>query len=173
VVAAAVIMPRGRTIPDVDDSKKLSPAKREELNAAIRETAASWAIGLANHRAIDRDNIRQASFTAMRRAVLGLSVKPALVLADGWEIPELGLPCKGIVHGDGRSYSIACASILAKVFRDHLMQRFDRLFPGYGLARHKGYSTAEHVLRLNALGPSRIHRRTFEPVRNCIAAATR
>lgn len=165
VVAAAVVMPTGVSIRGVDDSKKLPPARREQLSTRIREIAVGWAIGLANHRVIDRDNIRQASFTAMRRALSRLPVRPDLVLSDGWTIPDLNLPCRGIVRGDQRSFSVACASILAKVFRDHLMERFDRLFPGYNLARHKGYSTQEHVRLLETLGPSPIHRRTFAPVR--------
>jgi len=155
----------------VDDSKKLSVLRREEMSAAIEKASLSWSIGMANHRVVDRDNVHQAGFTAMRRAVAGLSVRPGLVLADGWEIPGLGLPCRGIIHGDERSYSIACASILAKVFRDRLMHRLNRIFPGYGFARHKGYATREHVRQLGVLGASVIHRRTFEPVSGCFAAS--
>ncbi len=169
VVAAAVVMPPRTSIPGVDDSKRLSPARREQLSRAITRQCLTWAIGLASHDTIDRVNIRQASFLAMRRAVQRLSVQPALVLADGWPIPGLALPCRGVVHGDRRSFVIACASILAKVFRDRLMQRLDHVYPGYGLAQHKGYPTEEHLYQLRALGPSPVHRRTFEPVRRHLA----
>ncbi len=164
VVAAAVIMPPRQCVPGVDDSKKLSPARRKLLSLKIKETALAWAIGLANQKLIDRENIRQASFLAMRRAVLRLKVRPDLVLADGWTLPDLGLPCRGIVRGDQRSYCIACASILAKVYRDQLMERLDRIVPGYNLAKHKGYPTREHLQRLKTLGPSSLHRLTFSPV---------
>jgi ribonuclease HII len=107
-------------------------------------------------------------FVVMRRALARLSVIPELVLADGWAIPDVTVPCRGIIGGDGRSLTVACASILAKVHRDRLMTLLDRRYPGYGLARHKGYPTAEHRLALRRLGPAAIHRLTFGPVRRSL-----
>ncbi|OYD16087.1 ribonuclease HII [candidate division WOR-3 bacterium JGI_Cruoil_03_51_56] len=167
VVAAAVIMPRYREIPGVNDSKKLSPTRRENLSRKIKEQALSWAIGKASNHIIDRDNILVATFRAMRQAIGKLSLRPGFILADGWQIPDLKLPCTGIIHGDQRSYSIACASILAKVHRDRLMRRLEQRYPGYGLAKHKGYPTPAHIQALNKLGASPVHRLTFAPVRNC------
>jgi ribonuclease HII len=102
----------------------------------------------------------------MRLAVNRLSVKPELVMADGWAIPNLGIRCEGLVGGDGRSLSIACSSIIAKVYRDRLMERLGLRYPGYGLNRHKGYGTVEHLRALSKLGPSPVHRRTFAPIRS-------
>jgi len=164
-VAAAVIMGPGRAISGVDDSKKLSPARRTELSRIIKARSIAWAVGISDHRLIDRKNIHQASFDAMRAAVKALKLKPGLVISDGWPIPEVGCDCRGIVHGDGRSFSIACASILAKTHRDLLMDEFNSQFPGYGFARHKGYGTEEHVAALARLGACPIHRLTFAPVR--------
>lgn len=164
VVAGAVVLPRNHDLAGVDDSKKLTASVRERLADAIRRRAVAVSLGAANHRAIDRFDIRQATFLAMRRAVAGLGIVPDLVIADGWPVPGLDLPCKGIVHGDSLSLTIACASIVAKVFRDELMRRFERAFPGYGFARNKGYGTAEHLGAIKRLGPSPIHRLTFRPV---------
>ncbi len=168
VAAAAVIMPPECEIAGVDDSKKLSPARRSLLSRQIEKRALSWAVSMTGHRTIDRENILVATYRAMRRAISRLTITPALVLADGWTIPDLKLPCTGVIGGDRLSHSIACASILAKVHRDQLMVRLDRRFPGYGLARHKGYPTAEHIRALERLGVSPIHRRTFAPVRRCL-----
>ncbi len=173
VVAAAVIMPPRCKIPGVDDSKKLSPARREKLNRTIRKRALSWATGTASPCAIDRHNILQATYRAMRQAIGKLAVRPGLVLADGWQIPDLDLPCTGIPGGDQRSFSIACASILAKVHRDRLMRRLDTRYPGYGFAGHKGYPTKKHIKALEEMGASPVHRRTFAPVRRCLAGANR
>jgi len=165
VVAAAVIMGPGRAISGGDDAKKLSPARRTELSRVIKARSLAWAVGVSDHRRIDRKNIHQACFDAMRAAVRALKLTPGLVISDGWPIPGVGYDCRGIVHGDGRSFSIACASILAKTHRDHLMDEFDARFPGYGFSKHKGYGTEEHVAALARLGPCPIHRRTFAPVR--------
>lgn len=164
VVAGAVVLPRDCRIPGVEDSKQLTARERERLDTVIRRRAVALAVGAANHRAVDRLDIRQATFLAMRRAVARLGVKPELVIADGWPVPGLELPCQGIVGGDRKSLSIACASIIAKVFRDSVMRRFDRYFAGYGFARNKGYGTPQHLQALAELGPSPVHRLTFRPV---------
>jgi ribonuclease HII len=167
VVAGAVVMPSGSAIPGIDDSKRLTPAARARLDREIRRQALAWTIGLSGPRAIDRINILRASLRAMASAVRRLAVRPGLVLVDGPHAPELDIPCRCIVGGDASNYHIACASILAKVHRDRLLARLDRRFPGYDLARHKGYPTAGHVRALRRLGPSPVHRLTFAPVREC------
>lgn len=176
VVAAAVVLSPGTRIPGVRDSKILTPTTRKYLAGIIKRRALAWSIGAAGHRFIDRYNIAQATFYAMRRAVMQVQSKLAhsgnpaqlLVIADGWEIPDLPLPCQGIIDGDNKSLSIASASIIAKVFRDELMESFDRRFPGYGLAQHKGYGTPQHIQAIKQLGITSIHRRTFEPIKTMI-----
>jgi ribonuclease HII len=163
-VAAAVVLPPHSQIEGADDSKKLTPKRRTALSREIKERCLCWALGSAGPRYIEKHNIAVATFHAMRMAVGRLRARPELALADGWEIPGLDLPCRGIVHGDSRSLSIACASILAKVYRDRLMERMAEHFPGYGLERHKGYGTPAHLSALRACGPSPIHRLTFAPV---------
>lgn len=169
VVAAAVILPPHTEIEGADDSKKLTPLRRARLEPEIKRRSLAWTVAWAGHRFIEQHNIANATFHAMRLAVRRLRIRPELVLADGWAIPGLGLPCEGIIHGDGLSLSIACASIVAKVWRDRLMTRMAERYPGYGMERHVGYGTAEHLRALAELGPSPIHRRTFAPVRNLIA----
>jgi ribonuclease HII len=164
VVAAAVILPRDADIDGVDDSKKLTPFRRERLEPEIKLRSLAWTVSSAGLRFIEEHNIANATFQAMRQAVRRLQIRPELVLADGWEIPGIGLPCRGIIAGDSKSLSIACASIIAKVYRDRLMTRLARLYPGYGLDQHKGYGTPLHEL-----GPSPIHRRTFQPVSALLA----
>lgn len=171
VVAAAVVMPPGLMVEEVEDSKQLTPASRIALDALIRTHAIALAIGAAGCACIEQQNILKATLWAMRRAVNRLGVKPGLVIVDGHVVPELNLPCRGIVCGDSRSFSIACASIVAKVFRDRLMVRLNSRYPGYGLDRHKGYGTPEHLRALRQLGPSPIHRRTFAPVRELLLPA--
>ncbi len=173
VVAAAVILPPGAVIPGADDSKVLSPRKRLCLDRLIRHRCLACAVGAAGHRYIDRYNIAAATFYAMRLAVRRLCVRPVFALADGWQVPELEVPCTGIVRGDQRSLSIACASIVAKVFRDRLMVRLAGRYPGYGFERHAGYGTARHLAALRQLGPSPIHRRTFAPVRRLVSPEAR
>ncbi|MEO0085209.1 MAG: ribonuclease HII [candidate division WOR-3 bacterium] len=172
VVAAAVVMPPGVMIEGIEDSKRLTPSRRISLDALIRCRAAALAVGAAGCTCIEQRNILGATLRAMQRAVHGLRVKPGLVLVDGNIVPELDLPCRGVVGGDRRSFSIACASIVAKVFRDRLMERLSARYPGYGLERHKGYGTPEHIRALLRLGPSPIHRRTFAPVRALLQSAT-
>jgi ribonuclease HII len=170
VVAAAVILPPNVRFRWANDSKKVTKLRRHKLEADIKRRALAWAVASADRRYIERHNIANAAFHAMRRAIGQLGVQPALTLADGFKIPRLGIPCQGIIDGDSKSLSIACASIIAKVFRDQLMTRMARRYPGYGFERHVGYGTAEHLRALEALGPSPIHRLTFMPV---AALATR
>jgi len=168
VVAAAVILPRGVNTPwlnEVRDSKQLPPAKRELLFNLIYGTAVAVGIGATAHELIDKMGIVAATRLAMKEAVERLSPQPESLLIDYMRLPEVELPQKGITNGDDLCFSIACASIIAKVARDRLMVTFDRVYPGYGLARHKGYGTREHFARLVKLGPCPIHRRSFNPVR--------
>jgi ribonuclease HII len=166
VVAAAVILDPARIPDGIDDSKKLSAERREELLAEL-EAVAEIGIGIAGVAMIDRDNILQASLWAMGEALKGLRRRPALALVDGDRPPALPIPARCIVGGDALSLSIAAASIVAKVTRDRLMIGLDEECPGYGFARHKGYGTALHAEALARLGPSRHHRFSFAPVRTC------
>lgn len=162
VVACAVIMPPNeRAIPGIDDSKKLSPATRLKLSLKIRERAVCVALGAASVREIDRINIYQASVLAMRRALERLPVPPDHVLIDGNRIRTLPVPHTAVVHGDSRCFSIACASILAKVTRDRLMAALDRRHPGYCWDTNAGYTTRDHVAGLASHGITAHHRRSF------------
>ena len=161
VAAAAVLLAPGVEIPGVNDSKKLTEAKREALFPEICEKALAWSVAFATHEEIDVLNILQATFLAMRRAVAGLSVVPQLALVDGNRDPGLEVPTRCIVKGDSRSASIAAASILAKVSRDRQMLELDREYPRYGFAKHKGYPTKAHYQALLAWGLSPVHRRSF------------
>jgi ribonuclease HII len=161
VVAAAVIFEPGCEIPGVDDSKKLSAARRGALAASIRERAAGWAIGCVEPQEIDRINVFHAGLLAMRHAVLGLQPGPDHLLVDGRTIPDLTTPQERWIAGDAKCFAIAAASILAKVFRDERMARYDEEFPGYGFSEHKGYPTPAHRDAIRRLGPSPIHRRSF------------
>ena len=161
VMTAAVILPRDCRILYINDSKKLSEKRREELYGEIMEKAVAVGIGYASHERIDEINILQATYEAMRMAVSKLSVTPDLLLVDAVHIPDVGCRQVSIVKGDARSQSIAAASIVAKVTRDHLMTAFDACFPEYGFAANKGYGTAAHIRALKEAGPSPIHRRTF------------
>ncbi len=165
VVAGAVILPGGVWLPGLNDSKRLSPGRRTELAAMIKERALAWTVAEVGVAYIDQYNIRQAALEAMRRCVAGLAVPPDYLLVDGMVIPQLKIPQAGLIRGDSRSASIAAASILAKVARDELMERLDPVYPGYGFARHKGYGTPEHLAALARLGPCPIHRYSFAPVR--------
>jgi len=162
VVAAAVVFPPGVLIEGVRDSKQLSHARRVKLDSAIRKAAISIGIGAVEPEEIDRLNIYEASLKAMRLAVLGLDVKIQHALVDGRVIPGLGVPQEAIPGGDATIFSIAAASIVAKVHRDGIMVCYDGLYPQYGFARHKGYGTAEHLRALRRHGPCEIHRRSFE-----------
>ena len=171
VVAAAVILPPQVDTPwlnQVKDSKQLTPKRRELLSYYIHQTAISVGIGTAPHDVIDTQGLTKARRLAMKLAIDQLSPPPESLLIDYMRLPEVPLPQKGIVNGDSRCFSIACASILAKVTRDRLMVELDRTYPGYGLAQHKGYGTKEHLDCLYRLGPSPIHRQSFKPVRDII-----
>lgn len=165
VVAAAVILPERAALPGLNDSKKLTPRKRELLARQIKEQALAWAVGLATVEEINRDNIHQASLAAMRRAVAALNVEPAYILVDGFRITQLNVPQLPLAGGDGLSASIAAASILAKVERDRMMDAYHEAYPEYGFHRHKGYGTAEHLKALAGLGPCPLHRAGFRPVK--------
>ncbi|MBT8764230.1 ribonuclease HII [Desulfohalobiaceae bacterium Ax17] len=164
VVAAAVILPDNFFLPGLNDSKKLSPQKREKIAVEIKAQAKAWAVGLAWPKEIDRINILQATLVAMTRAVKNLKRPPGFLLIDGNQTIPLDVAQKAIVGGDAQVPSISAASILAKTFRDHLMFHLDRRYPGYGFAKHKGYGTKEHRLAIKRLGPSPIHRKTFKGV---------
>jgi ribonuclease HII len=164
VVAAAVILPKGCRLRGLDDSKKLSERKRNELDIQIRAVAIAWAIAAVDAGTIDRINIRRASLEAMRLAVAQLVQNPDYLLIDGRDTIEWDCPQQAVIQGDATSFSIAAASVLAKVHRDRLMVEFDLAFPGYGLAQHKGYCSAQHMEALARLGPTPLHRKSFSPV---------
>jgi ribonuclease HII len=164
VVAAAVILPRGCLLPGLNDSKKLSKKKRAELDVEIRASAVNWAIAEVDAETIDRINIRQASLLAMRRAVGQLALSPDFLLIDGRDTIDWEGPQQAVIRGDGASFSIAAASVLAKVYRDRLLVELDRDYPGYGLAQNKGYPCPEHLAALERLGPTPLHRKSFGPV---------
>ena len=163
VVAGADILPADCRILYLNDSKKLSEKRREELFLEIKEKAVSWAVGIASPEEIDEINILQATYRAMRQAVGQLNPAPGVLLNDAVTIPELpeSLTQVPIIKGDAKSVSIAAASILAKVTRDHMMIEYDKIYPEYGFARHKGYGTAVHISALKEYGPCPIHRRSF------------
>lgn len=174
VVAAAVVLAPAQRIDGVRDSKRLAEARREALFDVIRGAAIDWAIGVAEVEEIDRLNILHASLLAMRRAVEGLRSAPPRLRVDGNRAPELpgyAGAIETVVGGDGLCPAIGAASILAKVSRDRAMRRLDRRYPQYGFARHKGYPTRQHRLALERFGPCPAHRRSFAPVRRCLAAA--
>jgi ribonuclease HII len=164
VVAAAVILPRGFSLSGLTDSKKLSEKKRNDFDREIRSNAVAWAIAAVDAETIDRINIRQASLLAMRRAVQQLPLGPDFLLIDGRDTIDWDCPQQAIIRGDGASFSIAAASVLAKVHRDRLLVEFDREFPGYGLAQHKGYPCPAHLAALARLGPTPLHRQSYRPV---------
>ena len=161
VVASAVILPKDCQILYLNDSKKLSEKKREELYDVIMEQAIAVGIGMASPQRIDEINILQATYEAMRQAIASLKVKPAVLLNDAVTIPGVEIPQIPIIKGDAKSVSIAAASIIAKVTRDRMMVEYDRLYPGYDLGSNKGYGTKVHMDALKTVGPCEIHRKTF------------
>lgn len=169
VVAAAVILDPERPIEGLADSKQLSEKRREALYDLIRERALAWGLGRCEADEIDRLNIFRATLTAMTRAVEGLAHEPEYILVDGNRCPPWKWSCEAVVKGDSRVEAISAASILAKVMRDREMQQMDERYPGYGLAKHKGYPTATHLDALIRLGVTPIHRRSFRPVREALA----
>ena len=161
VVAAAVVFEPHIFIEGVNDSKKLSASRREELYHEILEKAAGVGIGRVAPREIDQINILQATLKAMREAVENLPMSPDFILVDGRDLPGWEYAARAIIGGDGLSFSIAAASIVAKVTRDRLMISYDELYPAYHFARNKGYGTKEHIQALRQFGPSEIHRKSF------------
>jgi ribonuclease HII len=171
VVAGAVMWPEGATLPDaLNDSKKLSAKKRDALYDIVT-TQAHYSIGIASAAEIDQMNILQATLLAMQRAYDALNVTPDCALIDGNKTPSLPCPAQAIVKGDGKSPSIAAASIIAKVTRDRMMADLARTYPEYGFERHAGYGTAQHSHALAEHGPCPAHRRSFAPIRTLIEAA--
>lgn len=164
LVAAAVILPRECEVRGIDDSKKLSAARREALRVEIEACAVAVGVGIVEVRDVERLNTYWAAIEAMRRAIAALPVAPQQVLVDARRIPGLAMPQLALVKGDARSYSIAAASIVAKVARDAMMAELDGRYPAYGFARHMGYGTAEHLAALDRHGPCPAHRRSFLPV---------
>lgn len=171
VVAAAVVLREGQSLPGVRDSKQLSPARRLELARLIRAEALDWGVGLATAEEIDRINILQATFLAMRRACEALSRVPPLIEVDGNQLPPLpGYRgrVRALVGGDDLCPAISAASVLAKVWRDELLATLHLRFPLYGFDRHKGYATAGHLAALVEHGPSPVHRHSYAPVREAL-----
>jgi len=170
VVAAAVILPKGCSLhgQGLTDSKQLTEKQRNEFDAEIRACAEAWAIAAVDVETIDRINIRRASLLAMRTAVERLAIGPDYLLVDGVDTIDWPCPQQPVAQGDAASKSIAAASVLAKVHRDRMMVELDAVYPGYGLARHKGYCSAEHLEALARLGPTPMHRKSFAPVAQAV-----
>jgi len=164
VVAAAVILKPGWRLKGLTDSKQLTENQRNEFNVVIRAKAVAWAIAAVDVETIDRINIRRASLLAMRMAVEQLAVEPDYLLVDGCDTIDWPCPQQSVIDGDARSISIAAASVLAKVHRDRLLVELDSVYPGYGLASHKGYCTQDHLAALARLGPTPLHRKSYQPV---------
>lgn len=161
VVCACVIMPLDEMIDGVNDSKKLSEKKREQLYDLLRGKAISYSVAEISPAVIDEVNIYQATKMCMKKAIEGLSVKPLLVLVDAMSDLDVSVPCKAIIKGDAQSYNIAAASIIAKVYRDRLMREMSEKYPEYGFANNKGYGTREHIQALKTYGKTEIHRESF------------
>lgn len=172
VFAAAVILPAGHGIVGLDDSKKLSAARREKLFVEIQAQALAWAVASASVAEIDQLNILQATMLAMQRAIAGLAIVPHEALIDGNRTPKLDIPARAIIQGDALEPAISAASILAKVSRDREALEMDAKYPAYGFAKHKGYGTPEHLAALKQFGPTPLHRQSFAPVRLASAQTT-
>lgn len=168
VVSAAVILDSSLEIDGLDDSKKLSEKKRLELSRKIKESAIAWNLASASIKEIDSLNILQASLLSMKRAVEGLKIIPEKVVCDGNYKPDISIECEAIIKGDSSVKSIMAASIIAKVTRDELMKDLDKIYPAYGFKKHKGYPTKFHLDALKLLGPCKIHRLSFKPVKESI-----
>ena len=162
VVVVIAIMPENSMIEGVNDSKKVSEKKREKLYDLITQEAIAWNVGIADQNEIDEINILNATKLALTRAIDGLKIKPDLILVDALtNINTLGIPYKSIIKGDAKEYSIAAASILAKVTRDRMMREYDEIYPQYGFSGHKGYGTAKHIAAIKEYGPCILHRKSF------------
>jgi ribonuclease HII len=170
VVAAAVILPDGLLLPNVNDSKQLTAEVREELFDIISREALAVGVGIGDHLLVDRINILQATLSAMRDAILCLDPQPDFLLIDGISSIPMNIQQRTIKKGDSLSLSIAAASIIAKVTRDRMMTEYDALYPGYGFANHKGYGAASHLAAIASLGPSPIHRKSFRGVKEHVPA---
>jgi ribonuclease HII len=168
VVAAAVVLPCDVALDGIRDSKLLSARQRDALEGAIRETALGIGVGVVEVEEVDRLNVYRAGLAAMARAVQALPLPPEHLLVDARQIPDCTISQTSVARGDRTVYSIAAASIVAKVYRDRLMVAMDGRYPGYGFARHAGYGTAAHLRALRSLGPTPIHRRSFAPVRDVL-----
>jgi ribonuclease HII len=178
VVAAAVILPKGCRLRGLNDSKQLTERQRSEFDVVIRREAVAWSVAAVDAETIDRINIRKASLLAMRIAVEQLAVArgnllpdhllPDFLLIDGCDTIDWPCPQQAVVKGDATSFSIAAASVLAKVHRDRLLVELDQVYPGYGLARHKGYCSQQHLEALRRLGPTPLHRKSYAPVAQCM-----
>ena len=168
VAVAAVILPQEAHLPRINDSKKLSAAMREELFTQIVAIAISYHVALIDAETIDRMNILQATKMGMYEAIAALTPAPDEVLIDAVELPKLSMPSQSIIKGDAKSASIAAASILAKVTRDHLMEQYDTEYPHYDFAKHKGYGTQGHIDAIRKYGVCPIHRKSFEPIRSIL-----
>jgi ribonuclease HII len=169
VVAAAVIMPPEMFIEGLTDSKRLTPLQRERIFEEIADLGLVCSVGVIDHESIDRMNILRASLMAMRKAVMDLRHAPDIILVDGnYPIPNVDQPQFTVVGGDRQCQSIAAASIVAKITRDRIMDRYEALFPSFSFSKHKGYPTAEHLEELREYGPTEIHRRSFKPVAELI-----
>jgi ribonuclease HII len=166
VVAAVVVLPANCRLPGLADSKALTPAARERLSATIQRRALCFAVASVGAATIDRINILQATYQAMKAAIAKLDPGPDFLLVDGWELPAAPARQRALVQGDSTCASIAAASILAKTARDRMMLALDSLYPGYGFAQHKGYATEQHLAQLARLGPCPEHRRSFAPIQN-------
>lgn len=170
VVAGAVILPRGIELDGVNDSKQLSAEARERIYEEILRLEIPCAVGIIDHEVIDRVNILQASLLAMRKAIGGLTTRPDFILVDGtYTVPNVTQPQYAIVDGDARCRAIAAASIVAKVTRDRIMDKYQTLYPDFSFSAHKGYATRAHLAELKKHGPCDIHRRTFRPVAEIIS----
>ena len=170
VVAAAVILKKACRLRGLTDSKQLTERQRNEFDTTIRAEAVAWAIAAVDVDTIDRINIRRASLLAMRSAVEQLAVAPDYLLIDGCDTVDWPCPQQAVVQGDATSFSVAAASVLAKVHRDRILVELDAVYPGYGLARHKGYCVAEHLEALRRLGPTPLHRKSYQQVAQMMLA---
>jgi ribonuclease HII len=169
VVAAACILPQNVLFSHLNDSKQLTPELRDTLFAQIiSHPGVHYGIGIIDVETIDRFNILQATFLAMRQAIASLPHPPDYLLIDGNQLPSLAVPAEAIVEGDGRSVSIAAASVLAKVTRDRLLVELDAQWPQYGFKQHKGYATAQHIQAIHKHGPCPIHRKSFDPIKSML-----
>jgi len=168
VVAAAVILPKDYILEGLNDSKQLSEKKREKFFPIIKQDAIAYGIGIVDAKTIDEINIYEASRLAMKEAIANMKIRPDYILTDAMPIPGYQLPVEPIIHGDARSYTIAAASVLAKVTRDHIMLELDKKYPQYEFAKHKGYPTKRHLELLKIYGPTKDYRFTYRPVHDLI-----